>query len=67
MFDAAGVLVRNRRLSAIARERSISIHTVRNHLRAIFRRLGVHSQEGRLEAIGGLPPDHFEAPKQPKR
>jgi DNA-binding NarL/FixJ family response regulator len=37
-------IVRGERVPAIARELFISQSTVRNHLVAIYRRLGVHSQ-----------------------
>jgi DNA-binding NarL/FixJ family response regulator len=50
------LLAEGRRVAAIARDLDLSIHTVRNHLRAIFRKLEVHSQEELLDAVRGLPP-----------
>jgi len=47
------LLLMNRRPTTIARELSRSVHTVRNQLKAIFRKLNVHSQE---ELIGRLGP-----------
>jgi len=46
VFD---LLLTNHRVSAIARELKITDHTVRNHLKAIYRKTGVHSQAALLE------------------
>jgi diguanylate cyclase (GGDEF)-like protein len=53
-------LLGGERVPAIARELFLSQSTVRNHLSAIYRRLGVHSQEELLSLLrtksGNLPP-----------
>jgi PAS domain S-box-containing protein len=46
------LLLRNHRPATIARDLSRSIHTVRNQLKAIFRKLNVHSQEELLGRLG---------------
>jgi two-component system, response regulator PdtaR len=43
------------RVASIARGLSVSPFTVRNHLRALFRKLDVHSQEELLDLIRGVP------------
>ena len=50
------LLAEGRRVAAIARDLDLSVHTVRNHLRAIFRKLELHSQEELLDAVRGAPP-----------
>jgi DNA-binding CsgD family transcriptional regulator len=47
-------LARGERISAIARELFVSQSTVRNHLSAIYRRVGVHSQSELLTRL--MPP-----------
>jgi DNA-binding CsgD family transcriptional regulator len=47
------LLSEGRRVAGIARDLDLSIHTVRNHLRAVFRKLAVHSQEELLDAVRG--------------
>jgi len=42
--EVVQLLSQGRSVSVIARSLSISPHTVRNHLKAIFRKVGVHSQ-----------------------
>ncbi len=45
------LLLASRRVPGIAATLGISPHTVRNHLKAVFRKIGVHSQEGLLELL----------------
>ncbi len=45
------LLLASRRVPGIAAALGISPHTVRNHLKAVFRKLGVHSQEALLELL----------------
>jgi DNA-binding NarL/FixJ family response regulator len=45
------LLLASRRVPGIASTLGISPHTVRNHLKAVFRKLGVHSQEALLELL----------------
>ena len=49
--EIVGAVVTGKRVSAVARTLDISPHTVRNHLKSIFRKLGVHSQ---VELLGRL-------------
>lgn len=51
--DVLALLLDGRRVSSIARALYLSEHTVRNHLKAIFRKLGAHSQS---ELLDGLRP-----------
>ena len=44
-------LLRGERVPTIARDLFLSQSTVRNHLSAIYRRLGVHSQAGLLARL----------------
>ena len=46
-----GHLLDGQRVSSIARTLHLSPHTVRNHLKAIFRKVGVHSQVELLERL----------------
>jgi DNA-binding CsgD family transcriptional regulator len=46
-------LLRGQRVDTIARELYVSPSTVRNHLSAIFRRFGVHSQRELLDLLRG--------------
>jgi DNA-binding CsgD family transcriptional regulator len=50
--EVLGLLLANYRTRSIARTLFISPHTVRNHLKAIFDKLGVHSQIELLERLG---------------
>ncbi len=44
-LDIVRLLLSNGRVRSIARDLDLSQHTVRNHLRSIFRKLDVHSQD----------------------
>jgi|GEM_PF-6947681 len=48
-WDVAKRLVAGLRAPAIARELDISVHTVRNHLKSCYRKLGVHSQSDLID------------------
>lgn len=52
--EVLALLLDGRRVASIARSLFLSEHTVRNHLKAIFRKLGTHSQTELL--------DHFRPP-----
>jgi DNA-binding NarL/FixJ family response regulator len=43
-WEVARALVRGQRMPDLARTLGISVHTARNHLRSVFRKLGVRSQ-----------------------
>ena len=43
------MLAEGARLSGVARRLSLSTHTVRNHLKSIFRKLDIHSQHDLVE------------------
>lgn len=47
---------RQRRVSSISDSLEISPHTVRNHLKSIFQKLGVHSQVELLATVGTVGP-----------
>lgn len=51
-LDVVQALSRGLRLSDIARVLGISSHTARNHLKHVFRKLGVHSQVELLSWLG---------------
>jgi DNA-binding NarL/FixJ family response regulator len=55
-IEIVRMLSDGRRVAAIARDLDLSVHTVRNHLRAIFRKLDLHSQEELLDTVRGVPP-----------
>ena len=62
-LEVVGALKRGLRLSQIARSLGISAHTARNHLKRVYRKLGVHSQVELLSvlasgggALGSSPP-----------
>lgn len=50
-------LLANKRVPMIARSLFISEHTVRNHLKLVYRKLGVHSQTELLELFGPAVPE----------
>ncbi len=55
------LLLASRRVPGIASTLGISPHTVRNHLKAVFRKIGVHSQEALLDLLrtaSGEGPSH---------
>jgi DNA-binding CsgD family transcriptional regulator len=43
-LDVVGLLLEGHRVVSIAAELGVSEHTIRNHLKSIFRKLGIHSQ-----------------------
>ena len=49
--DVLQLLIDGRRVSSIARALYLSPQTVRNHLKAIFRKLGAHSQAELLDSL----------------
>jgi DNA-binding NarL/FixJ family response regulator len=49
-------LLRGERVATIAAELYVSPTTVRNHLTAIFRKFGVHSQTELIELLRPQPP-----------
>ncbi len=53
--EIAAFLARGARISTVARDLRISEHTVRNHLKSIFSKLGVHSQAELVERVRALP------------
>ncbi|MGE3276932.1 MAG: DNA-binding response regulator [Vicinamibacterales bacterium] len=53
--EVLGLLLANRRVPHIADRLFISQHTVRTHLKAIFRKLGVHSQAELIERLSITP------------
>jgi len=53
--DVLRCLMGNQRVPAISRTLSIAPNTVRNHLKAIFAKLGVHSQAELLERVAAKP------------
>ncbi len=49
--DVLALLLDGRRVASIARTLYLSEHTVRNHLKAIFRKIGAHSQTELLDRL----------------
>ncbi|MHB1597988.1 MAG: LuxR C-terminal-related transcriptional regulator [Acidimicrobiales bacterium] len=62
--DVLQLLVDGRRVSSIARTLYLSPYTVRNHLKAIFQKLGAHSQVELLDALRPVSLD-MRAPRPP--
>jgi DNA-binding CsgD family transcriptional regulator len=50
-LDVLGLLLEGWRVASIARSLYVSEHTVRNHLKAIYRKLGTHSQQELIERM----------------
>jgi DNA-binding CsgD family transcriptional regulator len=57
----------HRRIAAVAKELARSVHTVRNQVKAILRKLGLHSQTELLARLDGAPPDRGAPPTRPPR
>ncbi|MCU1486709.1 MAG: Response regulator containing a CheY-like receiver domain and an DNA-binding domain [Actinomycetia bacterium] len=55
-------LARGERVGTIASKLFISTNTVRNHLTAVYRKFGVHSQEELLALLRGDPSDESPSP-----
>jgi len=51
-LEIVSLLLRGRRTPAIARALHLSQSTVRNHLSAVFAKVGVHSQQELIETLG---------------
>lgn len=51
-LDVLSYLVRGYTLANIAPELFLSEHTVRTHVRYIYEKMGVHSRQELLEALG---------------
>ena len=43
-MEVVRLLLEGRRVASISKQLSVSPHTTRNHLKSIFRKVGVHSQ-----------------------
>ncbi len=50
--EVVGLLLRGPRIAQVAKRLCISEHTVRNHLKAVFRKLNIHSQSELVERYG---------------
>ncbi len=53
--EIARWLLQGQRVPAISRRLTISPHTVRNHIKAMFRKFGVHSQAELVDRLMGQP------------
>lgn len=62
--DVIDALRSGLRLTQIARHLELSLHTVRNHLKQAYRKLGVHSQVELLAMLNGQIP---YVPREPRR
>lgn len=51
-LEIASLLLRGKRTAAIAKTLHLSQSTVRNHLSSVFAKVGVHSQQELIEALG---------------
>ncbi len=56
-FEVLARLMSGARVPAIAQQLNISPHTVRNHLKAIYRKVGAKDQSDLIEHIRALPKD----------
>jgi DNA-binding CsgD family transcriptional regulator len=56
-LEVVRLLLSNGRVVSIAEELNVSPHTVRNHLRSVFRKLGVHSQVELIKALTSHMPE----------
>ncbi len=52
--EVLGLLLSGHRVASMARALSVSPYTVRNHLRALYRKLGAHSQEQLIDMFRGV-------------
>lgn len=52
--EVVSALLQGHRVSTIAHSLGISAHTVRNHLKSVFRKLDVHSQAALVESLRPL-------------
>jgi len=51
------LLLSGHRVASMARTLSVSPFTVRNHLRAVFRKMRAHSQQQLIEIFRGVKPE----------
>lgn len=56
-LEVVRLLLSNGRVVSIAEKLEVSPHTVRNHLRSVFRKLGVHSQVELIKALSSHIPE----------
>lgn len=64
-FEITMRLLNGERVPQIARAIHLSPSTVRNHLSAVFRRFGVHSQGELISVLKGLPESGWKTPAPP--
>ena len=55
-MEVLRLLLEGRRVSSISRALEVSPHTTRNHLKSIFRKVGVHSQDELIDRLKPRPP-----------
>jgi DNA-binding NarL/FixJ family response regulator len=53
-LEILSLLVTGQRTAAIAKSLYLSTHTIRNHLKTLFKKLGVHSQEALIRKVTPL-------------